>query len=107
MLDKLGNVMRGAEIDREVIDSGLAVLTRQVRETWLATDYPKAMRSDGAQFRHACLHATKAIGKITALIDHADHERLDDPRSPGREPRAIRRGSHVYNSPKFSPLTAN
>jgi hypothetical protein len=79
MLNKQGNVIPDDEIDRGVIASGLAVLARQVSETWLAIDYPEAVRSDAAQFRHACLHATKAIGKITALIDHADHERLDDP----------------------------
>lgn len=79
MLDKQGNVIPGADIDRGIIADGLEILAREVSETWLAFDYPAAVRSDAAQFRHARLHATKALGKIAALIDHAEHERLDDP----------------------------
>lgn len=56
---------------------GLHGICEQVKETWLASDYPDGVWSDPAQFRHACLHAMKAIGKISALIDHADHERMD------------------------------
>jgi hypothetical protein len=78
MIDQDGNVIPGTEIDYAVVMSGLAVLSRQVKETWLKEDYPKEVQSDTAQFRHACLHAIKALGKISALIDHADHERLAD-----------------------------
>lgn len=60
------------------IYEGLIALSRQVEETWLATDYPANVRSNAAQFRHACIHATKAVGKISALVDHADHQRLND-----------------------------
>lgn len=60
------------------IHDGLEELCNQVQKTWLATDYPSDMQSDQAQFRHAHIHATKALGKIAALIDHQDHERMAD-----------------------------
>lgn len=62
----------------EDIRHGLQVLADQVEQTWLATDYPEDMRSNRAQFRHAHVHATKALGKIAALIDHQDHGRIAD-----------------------------
>lgn len=65
------------------IHAGLVALMSEVQATWRAEDYPSAVRSDAAQFRHACLHAMKAIGRISALIDHADHERLDEPEASG------------------------
>lgn len=61
----------------------LEELQLEVGRTWLASDYPRDMRGDDAQFRHAHLHATKALGKIAALIDHADHERLKDAEAIG------------------------
>lgn len=67
----------GRKRDLEVIGSGIAVLARQVRETWLATDYPEPVRSHFAQFRHAHTHCVKALGKIAAIIDHEEHERVD------------------------------
>jgi len=60
-----------------VISAGLSALSEEVRATWRAEDYPVDAQSDEAQFRHAAIHAMKALGKISALIDHADHERLD------------------------------
>jgi hypothetical protein len=78
MLDKNGNVIPVKETDLDIIYSGLTVLARQVAETWLASDYPREVQSDKAQFRHSCLHAMKALGKISALVDHADHDRLAD-----------------------------
>lgn len=83
MFDKDGNVIDGRQLDRDTIASGLAVLAREVSETWRAEDYPVAVRSDTAQFRHALIHATKALGKIAALADHADHERLADDEAIG------------------------
>jgi hypothetical protein len=83
MLDKNGNVISGREIDRDTIASGLEVLAREVLETWLAADYPPAIQSDTAQFRHALIHATKALGKIAALADHADHDHLNDDEAIG------------------------
>lgn len=58
---------------------GLEEISIEVANSWLAADYPEDMRSDRAQFRHAHIHATKALGKIAALIDHQDHGRLTDP----------------------------
>jgi hypothetical protein len=83
VLDKDGNVISGREIDRDAVASGLAALAREVSETWRAEDYPPAVQSDTAQFRHALLHATKALGKIAALADHADHDRLEDDEAIG------------------------
>lgn len=77
MTDKDGNVIPGKELDLQQIFSGLSVAARQVKETWLASDYPEAVRSDFAQFRHAHNHAVKALGKIAAVIDHEEHERVD------------------------------
>lgn len=77
MIDAKGNVIPGAVIDRNAIYSGLTVLARQVKETWLATDYPAEVRSNFAQFRHAHAHVIKAAGKIAAIIDHQEHERVD------------------------------
>lgn len=62
---------------------GLESISKQVEETWRASDYPPAVQSDAAQFRHACLHAIKALGKISALIDHADHESMDTAEARG------------------------
>lgn len=67
----------GRKRDLETIFSGVTVIARQVEETWLATDYPEAVRSNFAQFRHAHMHAVKALGKIAAVIDHEEHERVD------------------------------
>lgn len=53
-------------------------LQHEVERTWLASDYPRDMQTDDAQFRHAHVHAMKALGKIAALVDHADHFRLND-----------------------------
>lgn len=77
MLNKDGNVISGAELDLQQVFSGLSVAARQVQETWLATDYPESVRSNFAQFRHAHTHASKALGKIAAVIDHEEHERVD------------------------------
>jgi hypothetical protein len=57
---------------------GLEAVSIEVSKTWLAEDYPEDMRDDRAQFRHSHIHATKALGKIAALIDHQDHGRLGD-----------------------------
>lgn len=67
----------GRELDRDAIWSGLAVLARQVQETWKAEDYPENVRSNFAQFRHAHSHAVKALGKLAAVIDHEEHGRVD------------------------------
>lgn len=77
MLDRQGNVIPGNLLDLNAISDGLSVAARQVKETWLATDYPEAVRSNFAQFRHAHTHAAKALGKIAAVIDHEEHERVD------------------------------
>lgn len=77
MIDKDGNVVPGREIDLQQIFAGLTVAARQVQQTWLASDYPTAVRSEFAQFRHAHTHAVKAVGKIAAIIDHEEHERVD------------------------------
>lgn len=69
--------------DEADIRLGLRAIESQVAETWLAADYPDDMRSDRAQFRHAHIHATKALGKIAALIDHQDHDRLGDSEAVG------------------------
>lgn len=76
MLDRNGNMIPGRIMDLNAIADGLAVLSRKVSETWRSEDYPQAVRSDAAQFRHALIRAQKALGKIAALADHADHERL-------------------------------
>lgn len=77
MLDKDGNVISGKEITLTNIACGLSIMARQVKETWLATDYPEPIRSNFAQFRHAHIHAAKALGKIATIIDHKEHERND------------------------------
>lgn len=69
---------------------GLLTVADQVKVTWLASDYPAAVQDDASQFRHAAIHASKAIGQIMALIDHAEHERL-------REAEAVCLREHLPN----------
>jgi hypothetical protein len=64
--------------DKTEMMRGLNWAALDVEQNWLAADYPPAMQSDRAQFRHAHVHAAKALGKIAALVDHMDHERDAD-----------------------------
>ena len=62
--------------DQYMILRGLQALSADVRENWRASDYPADMQRERQQFAHAMTHAIKALGKIAALVDHADHDRL-------------------------------
>lgn len=55
---------------------GLSEIVDEVAEHWHASDYPGDMQRKREQFRHAHIHAIKALGKIAAIIDHADHDNL-------------------------------
>lgn len=85
MIDQHGDVIPKEELDRGLTSAGLSALAREVERTWRAEDYPPNMRGPQAQFRHALIHATKALGKIAALADYSDHDRLDE-----EEARALR-----------------
>lgn len=63
-------------VRRNVIGRGLAAFAEDVERNWLASDYLGDMQRNREQFRHAHIHAMKALGQIAALIDHVDHDRL-------------------------------
>lgn len=71
---------RGAErsLKHEML-RGLSAVMDDVAANWRAADYPPDMQRQREQFRHAHTHAVKALGKIAAIIDAADHDRLKDP----------------------------
>lgn len=59
-----------------LMHNGLEAVAEDVRRNWRASDYPAHMQRATQQFRHANLHAVKALGKIAAIIDHEDHDQL-------------------------------
>lgn len=61
-------------LENFAIANGLNTVTSEVRRTWRAEDYPELYQTDFAQFRHAAIHAVKAIGQIMALIDLIEHQ---------------------------------
>lgn len=63
---------------RSAMLTGLRLVAADVAANWRASDYPGDMQRHREQFRHAHTHAMKALGKIAAVIDHQDHDRLTD-----------------------------